>query len=290
MNPYRKPFFGDPLFPFELVYHDKKNPDRELPDHLHDRYELVYVHQGSGTFFIDKAFYEKKPGDLFVIPGNTIHRSTPDANDPYVTTALFFSPTFAKTESTGDSYSPLRSFEASRKHKSYKLELPEKLRADFESLLLQMDLELRQREPGYREAVRLLFGQLMLRLNRYSSSILTEDSAADHGVGPSWMREALRAIDEHPERDASLAEISRRSAVTPPHFSRVFKQLTGMNLTDYVNAKRIILAKEQLASTDDGVGVIAERCGFNSLPHFHRVFKSFTGMSPAAYKRSLHVQ
>ncbi|RUS46661.1 helix-turn-helix domain-containing protein [Cohnella sp. AR92] len=289
MNPYRKPFFGDPLFPFELVYHDKKNPAGELPDHLHDRYELVYVHKGCGTFFIDKTFYEKKPGDLFIIPGNTIHRSAPDEANPYVTSAAFFSPAFAKTESLDDSYSPLRSFDSSRKHKSYKLELPEPLQAEFEELLKRMDLELRERRLGYREAVRLQLGELLLRLNRYAATLSPEDSSIDHGVGPAWMKEALRAIDEHPEQDASLAEMSRRSAVTPPHFSRVFKQLTGMNLTDYVNAKRIILAKELLANSDDSVGLIAERCGFNSLPHFHRVFKAFTGMSPAAYKKSSHL-
>ncbi|THF73468.1 helix-turn-helix domain-containing protein [Cohnella fermenti] len=287
MNPYRKPFFGDPLFPFELVYHDKKSRARELPDHLHDRYELVYVHRGSGTFFIDKTFYEKKPGDLFVIPGNTIHRSTPDESDPYVTSALFFSPAFAKTESLDDSYSPLRSFETARKLKSYKLEMPEELRDAFETLLGKINLELRNKELGYREAVRLSLGDLLLRLNRHAASVLTEETSVDYGVGPGWMKEALRAIDESPERDAGLAEMSRRSAVTPPHFSRVFKQLTGMNLTDYVNAKRIILAKELLTGTDDSVGVIAERCGFGSLPHFHRVFKSLTGLSPAAYKKSL---
>ena len=58
-----------------------------------------------------------------------------------------------------------------------------------------------------------------------------------------------------------------------------------MNVTDYVNAKRIVLAKEQLLGSDDNVSLIAERCGFESLPHFHRVFKKLTGTTPASYRR-----
>lgn len=62
MKPFRKPFFGDPLFPFEINHKNIKKQDNELPDHLHDRYELVYVYQGKGTFFIDNTWYEKKVG------------------------------------------------------------------------------------------------------------------------------------------------------------------------------------------------------------------------------------
>ena len=84
MRPFRKPFFGDPAFPFEMVHRATKYPQFELPDHLHDRCEIVYVHSGRGTFFIDDTLYEKAPGDLFLIPGDTIHRAFPDADDPIV--------------------------------------------------------------------------------------------------------------------------------------------------------------------------------------------------------------
>lgn len=60
MTPLRKPFQGDPLFPMEMVYRTKKSPQLELPHHLHDLYELVYVYQGKGTFFIENKLMEKK--------------------------------------------------------------------------------------------------------------------------------------------------------------------------------------------------------------------------------------
>lgn len=287
MRPFRKTFFGDPLFPFDIIYKDKKSPQRELPDHLHDRYELVYVYTGKGTFFIDDTFYEMLPGDLFVIPGNTIHRAHPDERDPVLSTAVFFAPAFAQGESSDDAYSDLRCFEIARKRKRYKIELPSPLSTLTESALEQMEGEVRHRKTGYREAARLHLRLLLLQLNRCAAPDLNGNAAATADVrfGPSWMKDALRAIDEHPDRRATLSELAERVSVTPPHFSRVFKKLTGMNVTDYVNAKRIVKAKEMLRGSEESVGEIAERCGFDSLPHFHRVFKSLTGTTPAAFRR-----
>lgn len=68
------------------------------------------------------------------------------------------------------------------------------------------------------------------------------------------------------------------------HFSRVFKQLTGMNVTDYVNVKRLVRAKELLLSTDDNVETIALACGFQGMGHFYQTFKKLTGLTPRAYR------
>jgi AraC-like DNA-binding protein len=100
------------------------------------------------------------------------------------------------------------------------------------------------------------------------------------------MQPILQYIDlHHTEPGLSLSDLAARVAVSSAHFSRVFKQLTGMNVTDYVNAKRIVTAKELLATTPGGIERIAERCGFESLPHFHRLFKKLAGTTPGAYRR-----
>ncbi len=284
MYPIRKPFFGDPLFPFDMVYKAQKQPHNELPHHLHDRYELVYVYKGKGTFFIDNTFYDKKAGDLFIIPGDTIHCSFPDPIEPIVSSAVFFAPALAQDEAVNDSYSALRCFTIARRKKNYKVELTEALSRWVEIGMEQINDELHQQASGFHEAVILQLRQLLLHVNRYSS----EDSTAqdtNKRIGPSWLRKSIKAIDEHPEFHVGLSEFAAQSSVSPAHFSRVFRQFTGMNLTDYVNAKRIIIAKEMLRGTEENIGVIAERCGFDCLPHFHRIFKSLTNLTPGVYRK-----
>ena len=261
-----------------------KLPQFELPDHLHDLYELVYIYEGTGTFFIDKTLYGQKPGDLFIIPGNTVHRSNPEETAPIVSTAVFFAPALAGTGTYEDSYSLLHCFEQSRKRKSYKLELPSSLRPAIESMLASIHDENEQQLHHYRAAIRLELGRLLLQLNRHLAEYLPPRSQ-EHKLGPSWIKETLHEIDAHPEHPHSLAAFAGKAAVSEAHFSRAFKQFTGMNVTDYVNAKRIILAKELLQETEDSIAVIAEKCGFASIPHFHRMFKALTDCTPSAYRK-----
>ncbi|KIL41482.1 AraC family transcriptional regulator [Gordoniibacillus kamchatkensis] len=285
MTHIRKSFSEDTVFPFHFVYRDTKSPQAELPDHLHDRCELVYVYSGKGTFFINRTFYDMGAGDLFVIPGNTIHRATPDADHPVTSTAVFFASGFAQTSSLGDSYSGLHIFDLARKRKHYKVDLTEPLRGKIENMLSEINAELESKAAGYRHAIRLQLQSLMLSLNRLVLSA-EPAAAADVQIGPQWMKEILHYIDSHhAEPGVSLSALAQKVSVTPAHFSRVFKQLTGMNVTDYVNAKRIVLAKELLLGTSESIDTIAGRCGFESLPYFHRVFKALSGITPGTFRR-----
>ncbi|MFB9325608.1 AraC family transcriptional regulator [Paenibacillus aurantiacus] len=284
LEPFRRPFFGDPLFPFHINHRAVKHPQHELPDHLHDRYELVYVHQGSGTFFIDKTLYDKKQGDLFLIPGNTVHRAFPEAADPIVSTAVFFAPALMEGGLYDEGRSLLQAFDIARRKGSHRVVLPEHLREAAEHALDTIQLEHEHREAGYRSAIRLELGRLLLRLSRYLNQQYA-DRPADGQRGPTWIRSALHAIDAAPELPHSLTAFADAAAVSASHFSRTFKQFTGMNVTDYVNAKRIIRAKELLSESDGTIADIAEQCGFASIPHFHRVFKALTDATPSSYRR-----
>jgi AraC-like DNA-binding protein len=285
LNPIRKSFSDDPLFPFDFVYKDTKSPQRELPDHLHDRYELIYVYAGKGTIFIDQKLYDMGQGDLFIVPGNSIHRALPDPVEPVTSTALFFLPSLISFENLDDSYSVLRCFDLARRRKQYKLETSPQLQDQIVAALDMIYLELEHKSPGYRHAISLQLLQLLLQLNRFTISTHS-DELDEARIGPPWMREIFHYITQHPDKDLGLSALAAQASVTAAHFSRVFKQLTGMNVTDYVNAKRIVQAKDLLLETDEGLGWIADRCGFESLPHFHRMFKRITGMTPGTYKRS----
>lgn len=283
MKPLRKSFAGDPLFPFEIVYKTIKKQDNELPDHLHDLYELVYVHQGKGIFFIDQTWYEKHAGDLFFIPGNTIHHSLPDDADPIVSSAIFFAPSLLGGLQLDHTYNPLQCFELARKNKIYKLAVPKEIRQTIELGLEEIADEFSSQMLGCHDAVWLVFSQILLLINRlvHSSSIL---QTVNSHFGPPWILEALETINSHPERAVSLIQLAEQARVSPAHFSRVFKQLTTMNVTAYVNAKRIIKAKELLIDSSNNINDIAEQCGFETATHFYRVFKSLTSMTPGQYR------
>lgn len=66
---------------------------------------------------------------------------------------------------------------------------------------------------------------------------------------------------------------------------KVFKENTGMTMTEYFNRAKLNYAKSLLLSTDHTVLDISLSVGFNNLSHFHHAFKKQFGISPSAYRK-----
>lgn len=60
---------------------------------------------------------------------------------------------------------------------------------------------------------------------------------------------------------------------------------TGQSLNDYIQNKRINLARQLLAGTDMPVGDLAVALGYSSFSHFTKLFKSIEGVTPSDYRK-----
>lgn len=94
-------------------------------------------------------------------------------------------------------------------------------------------------------------------------------------------------IEDNYRQDLGLEQIAGEMGVSLKYVSRVFKEKTGVNLTDYINQVRMDKAKKLLTGTDMRVSDIAEEIGIPSRTTFLRVFKKTEGIAPNDY-RSLH--
>jgi YesN/AraC family two-component response regulator len=75
--------------------------------------------------------------------------------------------------------------------------------------------------------------------------------------------------------------------VSVKYVSRVFKEKTGMNITDYISQVRISKAKELLLHSDLPIGAIAEKVGIHNRTTFLRTFKKVEGLSPNDFRKSI---
>jgi len=282
----RKPFDRGAVFPFVFVHRDTKQPHQELPDHVHDWEEIVYVHRGRGTFLIDHRLYPMREGDLFVIPGNTVHRANPDPDDPVTSSVVFFDRSLIGDRSLGESFSLFAAFDRAKSERNHRISLRPETRRTVERWLDAVHDEISLLRPGYRHAVAIALARLLLELGRETAARVPEDGrASEPPAAPPWIRDALDLLERRPGAAVTLASLARNANVTPAHFSRVFRKATGMTVTSYRIMKQIVLAKEALMNTDDKIAAVAERCGFESLPHFYRMFKRHVGVSPAAFRK-----
>lgn len=89
------------------------------------------------------------------------------------------------------------------------------------------------------------------------------------------------------ERNLSLAEIASVAHLSPFHFSRAFKTVTGTAPHRFVVERRVDRAKALLTDPDISLAEIAAAVGFANQAHFSTMFRRLTGVSPRQYRRNL---
>jgi AraC family transcriptional regulator len=92
---------------------------------------------------------------------------------------------------------------------------------------------------------------------------------------------AMRATLAEP---FDLARYARMADLSVYHFSRVFKEATGLAPSRYVQRLRVEQARRLLCETDRSVIDIGLALGYDSPSHFSQVFRQHTGVTPTAYR------
>ncbi|RKP48897.1 response regulator [Cohnella endophytica] len=95
-------------------------------------------------------------------------------------------------------------------------------------------------------------------------------------------------IEEHISTDISLTALADYVGLNPSYLSRLYKQITGIGLSKYVNDYRNLIAKERLLNTSMKVGEIAAELGYNSALAFIRFFKKQNEMTPQDFRILRH--
>ncbi|WP_181592645.1 response regulator [Paenibacillus sp. YN15] len=101
------------------------------------------------------------------------------------------------------------------------------------------------------------------------------------------IREAKQYIMDHFEMDLALTDVARHVGLNPVYFSRLFKQETGKNYSDFVISIRIQKAMEYLKDPFYKVYEIGHLVGYKNTKYFHKLFKRQTGLTPSEYRDQL---
>ncbi len=89
------------------------------------------------------------------------------------------------------------------------------------------------------------------------------------------------------KEDISLNTIAEAIYLSPSYFSRMFKEYTGENVSDYIIRLRINMSRELLRNTNLNINDITEKIGYTSSKYFSKLFRKVVGLTPSAYRNSI---
>jgi len=149
--------------------------------------------------------------------------------------------------------------------------------------------ELREEDAGQELIVAALVEHALVHiLRRYANVRRSEQLELSRvGLVDRRIRLAVELMHAHLDRELSLEEIARAAHLSPFHFARLFKKLTGATPHAYLASLRAARAQALLAETDLSITEIGARVGYMSSSHFAKAFRQATGISPRAYRKAL---
>ena len=84
-----------------------------------------------------------------------------------------------------------------------------------------------------------------------------------------------------------LVELARRVGASPYHLSRVFRDVTGITISEYRTRLRLHAVLERLEKGDDDLAAVAADTGFADHGHMTRTVTRFLGAAPSQLRSSL---
>ena len=105
------------------------------------------------------------------------------------------------------------------------------------------------------------------------------------GLAPWQEKRAKEALESHLDGGLALEEVARECRLSVSHFSRAFRQTTGMAPHQWLLRQRIETAKRLLATSGMSLAEVATASGFGSQSHLTRFFSRRIGVSPGVWRR-----
>jgi|SRR5690349_14447 len=156
-------------------------------------------------------------------------------------------------------------------------------------MLEEFASELVTEKPGRAIVMRALVEQLIVHILRnYSTPRLSEELELSRvGLVDRRIRRSVELMHTQLDQDLTLKELAAASYLSPFHFARLFKKLTGLSPHNYLASIRATRAQLLLAETDLLVTEIGARVGYLSGSHFTKAFRLATGATPREFRKSL---
>lgn len=258
--------------------------------HKHEFIEVVYIVSGRAKHIIDGKTYNVKAGDISVINRMEEHCFFADneCDEGFSTYDLMFTPDFLnETLLDGEDFSTLSKsflfYSLFPDENGYikRLNLIENCNLEFGLIFDKIYKEYKNCPTGYINLMRVYTAELIIKLFRkIESSETTKLSGSQKDI----VNSVIDYIRVNYNINIKMEDISQKLFFNKNYIGKLFKQETGMPVSEFIREIRINETCRQLAETDNKISDIAISCGYNDMKSFYSAFKKHTGLTPKEYR------
>lgn len=263
-------------------FHNKDEAMMEVEYHNHDFYEVFIFISGSVTYLIEGKSYKLRPGDIILINNRELHKPVIETGMPYERVVLWINPKFIHKHGT-DGTNLSMCFEASSKNGFNLLRPSPEIHENIMTVVSKLGEVCSNISFGSNILKNVYLIELIIYLNK--AYLDTRDEVVENDVRYNENVNAIiQYINENLSNDLSLDFLANKFHSSKYHLLREFKKNVGYTIHNYIQKKRLLLAKTLLKGNTPVTDVYL-RCGFGDYSNFIRTFKAAYGVSPKKYSK-----
>jgi AraC family transcriptional activator of pobA len=253
--------------------------------HSHDFLVLTYFERDGGSLRLGDREWHIEAGDVYLIaPGEVADPSGLEAAEGW---GVFFPPEVLGSQAPGTflswrAHPLLFPFVRGAAGGAQRLKVPLEDRSSWSERLLALDLELSQRQDGYREAVLAHLTLLLVGLSRLAADVVGDLRLKDETL----LAEVFGFIEDRYHEPISLRDVARAVSLSRGHLTTVVRRKTGRTVQEWIAERRMAEARRLLVETDLSVEEVGRRVGYGESGYFVRSFRRTHGATPLAWRRA----
>jgi AraC family transcriptional regulator, transcriptional activator of pobA len=258
--------------------------------HSHDFLVLAYFERGGGSLRLAERVWRIEAGDVYVIaPGEVLgvvgEQSGLEEAEGWT---VFLPPEVLGFQAPGTFLSwrahPLLFpfVRGVRNPGAQRLKVLPEERPSWSERFSALDLELRRRRDGYREAVLAHLTLLLVELSRLAADIAVDLRLKDEPL----LAEVFGFIEEHYKEPISLRDVARAVSLSRGHLTTVVRRKTGRTVVEWIAERRMAEARKLLVGTDLSVDEVGRSVGYRHPGYFVRSFRRAHGTTPLGWRRA----
>ncbi len=269
--------------PKDIYYHYAKSDSCQIEIHLHDSFEIFMALSDNIKYFIEGQVYDLSKGDLIITNDSEVHRPQVTDNGAYERCFIQFKPQLFHHLMASD-YNPLRIFTHRSPGKGNKLALSKENSEQIQPIQNCLNTIKNLYEQDNPRSNLLTYSTLLQLLvyldDLYAVQI---DHSEKLKIMDARVKKMLILIEMKFQTKISLGSLCDELFVDKYYMSHLFKEATGFTIMEYIQSKRIQLAKKLLLQGISSTEV-CYACAFEDYSNFYKTFKKLVSCSPREYR------
>ena len=239
------------------------NDDLDVPAHIHDNVELIYIISGTAKAFYDGKEYSLSSEDAFIAFPQRVHYfyESHDIEAVISIIPIEYLPEFRNLFTEKNILTP---------HLT-----------DVPPLAGTLLKNAATKKSAYHKAF-----QRGAILSAFSLLFDKAEFTDKKNTDSSTLQKILDYCENNYKENISLEDISKALVISKSHISHIFSEKIKISFRDYLNSLRLSLALNHLKDGKLAITEISAECGFDSIRSFNRAFKKLYQTTPTECRKN----